>query len=310
MIMTKLLNEKIRHVLRHEVKKTQKYVARNLGINPGTLRSALHDNRFGAEWLFKLCADLGLPDNEVELHQNYTFDLSHGPRVVIPDRVEAEVVARFEKVKKACSDVRQDIDAFYAAMNKNDLVVVITYSEMPEEWTGGFIAEAAKHVTKGAYLLYVVPSEGVLSYIRNRFAAICLQSEVSYKMAFAQFMESLKNKSDELKLDRDRFECQIALALTEVPLFLCPGHKYVLFRHNRSTWAMGYYPFGRGTDDEHQDVSYRNAFIPIAGPVVKTLRLFVLKAVRESLKYEFKDTSQHKALSTIEELLTDRPGEV
>jgi DNA-binding XRE family transcriptional regulator len=284
-------------------------MARKLGIRPGTFQSALSRNKYDPRWVLALCASLDLPQEMEELQGEYNFNLTRHAVEHGPTPLREEVRFRYERIRKSFSDVRDDIDEFYAAMGKDDVVAVVCYLDLPEEWRGHFIREAALHLKKGAYLLYVVPDREVVDFItRTGFPPLSFANEGAYHSGFSRFLTYVKNElhKPEYRDHQVDVEDHVALATARVPVFLCPGHRYVRFCRHGVTWGMGFYPFGRGSEEEH-GVTFHNAFIPIAGSVVKILHEFVLDSVRASL-LDDRNPSAKGALTNIETRLAARAG--
>jgi len=206
------------------------------------------------------------------------------------------VRSEFDRIKRTIGEIPIAIERLYSALGKDDLVALLTYSLLPEEWIEGrdermYARKAAEHVDKGGFSLFVVPSDK----LRKRCPLLDLQSPATdaWFESFDAFVQRVKKVSTG---DGDPAK-QIAFATTEIPLFLAPGHKYILFMHKDDAYAMGYFPCGPGSSSPYEPSYTARLFLPLTGEIVDALFQIMKKAVKTQL--DEASAEQREALQAV-----------
>jgi hypothetical protein len=218
-------------------------IARQLNLQPTTLRTWVRRNQYPPEALHKLATFLDLGD-PMTLAERYMFRVTDPTKKTTAAEKERKLTdeatllieglfmldQRIEVVSKTQTEFGEDVKRLIQLMGKDDLMVYCSLDEIPFEIFGGWpkVNNSIRHaINIGAHLIYLYPDASVLKQLSG---AVNVLHPDTFTSAFAKYLEDLSSDDPSGMLSIDAVKKQVHCATVTNPAFMAPQHSYRLFQ--------------------------------------------------------------------------------
>lgn len=243
--------------------------AREADVPYDSLKGWLRDGRFAKADIASIARVAGLPSEIDILEREFAVDWTRGrstARTRTRDQRDArdglsielansEIDGRLPKLRRMIKEnLAKEIQPQFEALTQDDIYVHCSFDRQPEESRAAHLeelgAQLGRAVTRGATLIYLVPSPTALKRAASE-GLYPIPGVDSLTVAVERLKREVrKSLANDLPLD-DR----IRLIACDSSPFFVPGHRYAIFRYRNprrsttGTRCFGFFPMG---DDEKE----------------------------------------------------------